>query len=73
MNKPERVDAVITETHLKEVCQPGTTECCRYLTMGRNGFSCEKHTPEINKLLDARVAAGTIRATGDNCGGRLSI
>jgi hypothetical protein len=60
----------LTEEHVKAVCKPGTTECCRYLTMGPRGWSCEKHG-SLKALLDERVRTGTMRATGDNCEGRL--
>jgi hypothetical protein len=60
----------ITEEHAKAVCKPGTTECCRYLTMGPRGWSCEKHST-LSLAIDKRVAEGTMRAIGDNCEGRL--
>lgn len=56
---------------VKTVCKPGTAECCRYLTMAPDGWSCEKFTG-LKNILDARVAAGTIRAVGDNCPGKGS-
>jgi hypothetical protein len=62
----------ITEEHVRTVCQPGTTKCCRYLTMSPKGWSCEKHG-SFRALLDARVAADTMRARGDNCEGRASL
>lgn len=57
------------ETHVFDTCKPGTTECCRYLTVGGRGWECEKNGP-LQPLLDDRVARGTMRATGDNCGGK---
>ena len=54
----------------REVCRIGQGEaCCRYLTMAPGGWSCEKHTV-LSFTLDARAAAGTINARGDNCPGR---
>jgi hypothetical protein len=60
-----------TYEYVKEVCKPGTYDCCRYLTMGAKGWSCEKHS-EFRPLLDQRVRAGTMRAVGDNCEGIAS-
>lgn len=54
--------------YVKEKCKPGTSECCRYLVMG-SGWQCAKLT-EHKKTLDDRVAAGTMRAVGDNCEGK---
>lgn len=62
----------ITDEHAKSACKPATLECCRYLTMGPNGWSCEK-LGSFRSLLDERVKAGTMRAIGDNCEGRLSV
>ncbi len=60
----------ISEDTLKDVCKIGQgKECCRYLACGPNGFDCMKHS-SIGRVLDSRVAAGTIRAQGDNCEGR---
>ncbi len=58
----------IDQTHLKQVCQPGTEECCAYLVMGAEGFECAKPTP-MKFQIDLRLAEGTMRATGDNCPG----
>lgn len=63
MSDPQR------DQYVKAVCQPGTHQCCRYLTMSPTGWNCEKNT-QLGRQLDARVAAGTMRATGDNCEGR---
>jgi len=65
MLKPQYPD----DMYVKAVCKVGQLECCRYLTMGPNGWSCEKGTPALKALLDDRVAKGTIRARGDNCEG----
>lgn len=54
--------------YVTEVCQPGTVDCCRYLGASAEGFGCLKHT-KLAQQLDDRVAAGTIRAVGDNCPG----
>ena len=54
----------------KTVCKVGGGhECCRYLTMAPDGWSCAKHTG-LAALLDKRVAEQSITARGDNCLGR---
>lgn len=66
-----------TEAEVKELCQPGTEQCCRYLTMsggvepGKTGWSCAKLT-RLSMVIDMRVDQGTFRATGDNCPGKGS-
>lgn len=60
------------DAHVKEHCRPGQGDgTCRYLTMSPGGWSCEKHS-SLAQYLDARVAAGTINAKGDNCDGMAS-
>lgn len=58
----------ITDQYLKEVCKPGTFECCRYLSCGAKGFQCEKLGP-MRGYLDNCVARNEMRAVGDNCEG----
>lgn len=41
------------------------------MTMVPSGWSCEKGT-DMGRHLDARVAAGTMVARGDNCEGLAS-
>jgi hypothetical protein len=54
----------------RTVCKTGQgAECCRYLVMAPNGWSCAKHTG-LKAYLDRRVVTNTIRAQGDNCLGR---
>lgn len=67
--KPEDI---LTIGHIKDVCRPNTEKTCRYLTVGGDGFECAKvlgHTSIASKL-DDRVREGSIRAIGNNCGGR---
>lgn len=55
----------------KTVCRIGQAgQCCRYLAIGGNGWSCEKSNPDMALHLDMRVASQTINARGDNCTGR---
>ena len=55
--------------HVSNVCQPGTAQCCAYLTMGNKGWECAKLTP-LRFTIELRLAEGTINATGDNCDGK---
>jgi hypothetical protein len=53
--------------YINEVCRIGQGHaCCRYLTVGADGFDCEKRTA-IKVVLDARGDSMTAR--GDNCPG----
>ncbi len=56
----------IPDGYVHRVCKPGKPDCCRYLAL-RDGMCCVKTHDGLKKMLDDRVAAGTIRATGDNC------
>lgn len=58
----------VSGKQMKEVCKIGTAECCRYLTVGADGFGCEKKS-SLKALLDSKVARGEMRAVGDNCPG----
>lgn len=56
----------------REVCKTGQgAACCRYLTISPDGWSCEKHSV-FAATLDARAAAGQMRARSDNCPGKDS-
>lgn len=55
---------------LKEVCKVGSGETtCRFVTVGSKGFECAKHT-SVASIINARIAAGTFNAKGDNCEGK---
>jgi len=55
----------------REVCRLNTgSRCCRYITLSADGFHCVKLAPALAKIIEARVAAGTFHALGDNCAGR---
>lgn len=57
-----------------QVCKLGQgAKCCRYLAVGKGGFTCLKGEPNTAEYLDARVAAGTIHSRSDNCTGRKAI
>lgn len=57
----------MNEAHV-EICAPFTDHACRYLTMGPQGWGCQKLT-SLARGIDARVKQGAMRATGDNCPG----
>lgn len=51
------------------VCRIGQGhDCCRYLTMGRNNWSCEKKS-EMKQTIDLKVLLGQFTARADNCDG----
>lgn len=58
----------IDQTHLKQVCQPGTEACCAYLVVGSEGFECAKLS-SLKYTIELRLAESTMNATGDNCPG----
>lgn len=61
----------ITDDVANTVCKMGQGhDCCRYLSVDRNGWSCLKGT-ELKPYLDNRVKTMTMTARGDNCEGRL--
>jgi hypothetical protein len=61
-----------TDEWTKTVCKIGQGhDCCRYLTMSPDGWSCEKHGT-LARLLDRRAAAGEMVARSDNCPGKGS-
>lgn len=56
--------------NIRDVCKIGQGSlCCRYLTVGVNGFECEKKGA-LKSLLDHRVQINAIVAKGDNCDGK---
>lgn len=60
----------IDKDHLRDICKMGQgKECCRYILLGRDGFTCGKHDADFRVLLDDRVQKGTLGAIGDNCEG----
>lgn len=59
--------------YAREVCKIGQgRDCCRYLTIGGSGWSCEKLNPEGRRMIDARAARGLFTAISINCSGRAS-
>jgi hypothetical protein len=61
---------VITAEHVQNVCLPGKrNKTCSFLTTSGGGFQCSKGTP-IEATIRQRLAAGTLKAKGDNCDGR---
>jgi hypothetical protein len=43
-------------------------DCCRYLALGANGWSCEKNGPHRETIV-RRSSKGLMKAKGDNCAG----
>lgn len=60
----------VPREELKTLCRIGEgAACCRYLAADAGGMECLKHT-RLRATVDARVAAGTFTAQGDNCPGK---
>jgi hypothetical protein len=56
--------------HVKTVCRIGQgADCCRYLTMHPDGWSCEKHS-SLRAYIDYRANVGSMHARSDNCPGK---
>jgi hypothetical protein len=69
MSAASRPTAVSRE-ELKTLCRMGEgAACCRYLGADADGIECLKHS-KLRRLIDGRVAAGTMVARGDNCFGK---
>jgi len=59
--------ADFTDEHRATVCRIGQgSECCRYLTVGADGFACERRT-SMRYAIDHR--ASEMISQGDNCDG----
>jgi hypothetical protein len=60
----------IPDGHLRGVCRAGSAEAtCRYIAGTPAGLQCAKHEDVLSGIIDERVAAGQMRAQGDNCPG----
>ena len=47
--------------YIDNICKIGqAAACCRYLTMGSDGWSCEKHG-SLKNIIDKKVAAADQR------------
>jgi hypothetical protein len=54
--------------YLASTCKVGQgAACCRYVTMGPEGWECGKMDPAIKRAIDARAAL--MGAKSDNCDG----
>lgn len=47
----------------KDICKPGTTDCCIFLAAGADGFSCLKFSGSAAETLLDRLATRSIRAS----------
>jgi len=60
--------------HIKNVCKIGQgKECCRYLTMGPDGWNCERNNPGMKNAIDKRVESGSFTAQEINCDGKTAL
>ncbi len=52
---------------VKQTCKIGQgADCCRYVTMGVDGWGCAKVNPRMKAYIDKRT---DMKAKGDNCPG----
>jgi hypothetical protein len=69
VNGGPKTRADLTDDWTRNVCKIGQgAACCRYLTMGPDGWNCERNA-SLKATIDERVAAGQFTARGDNCEG----
>lgn len=70
--KQDPTKVKVTDEHARRVCMIGQgVLCCRYLTTGAAGWSCQK-LGSLREALDAKVVIGDMVAQGDNCEGRAA-
>ena len=67
-----KTDEPPTDEWTKTVCKIGQGhDCCRFLTMSPEGWSCEKHSP-LARILNQRAMRAQMIARSDNCRGKGS-
>ncbi len=72
MEGNEMMSVELTDARVKDTCKMGQGEaCCRFLTIGDDGWSCAKLTLLAGHM-NPRVAMNTMTARGDNCDGVAS-
>lgn len=52
----------VPDEDVKNICQPGTSHCCIFLTAGADGFHCEKFDSYMARQLLYRFNEGTMNA-----------
>jgi len=52
----------IDDNKVKETCKPNTNDCCIFLTVSNDGFTCEKFNSPIARMLLDRYDKKQIRA-----------
>jgi hypothetical protein len=52
----------IEDDKVKEICKPGSEECCIFLSAGGNGFNCEKFDTYMARMLLHRLKQGIMNA-----------
>ena len=56
--------------YIKNTCKIGQgSDCCKYLLLGKEGFTCGKVSEHWKKTVDESWANGNHVAQGDNCEG----
>ncbi|MFA5154549.1 MAG: hypothetical protein WC554_18540, partial [Clostridia bacterium] len=62
INYTEGNSCKIPDDKVKELCKIGEVGCCIFVTVGSNGFMCEKFSSTARTLLD-RYSKGNMRAS----------
>jgi hypothetical protein len=61
--------SLLNSTTIRTLCRPGQGQAtCRYFVMTSRGYECAKLSG-WQRVIDAKCAAGTATAYGDNCPG----
>lgn len=58
-------DIILTDAEVKQICKPGTSDCCVWLVCGANGFECSC-LHKSHALVD-RFQKGLTNAKRDGC------
>jgi len=64
----------MNKDYIYNVCKIGQgKECCRYLTVDPDGWSCERNDPSMKAIIDKRVSDNQFTACGINCDGKTRL
>lgn len=71
MSPAKDLSNIMSVEHAKSVCKMGAGggQCCRYLTMGSDGFECARLDESFAKEIDERADNGKMNAISKNCDG----
>jgi len=61
------IEIQLIDSEVTLLCGAGTDDCCIFLTMGRNGWNCERWNPPVYYQLLSRFHLGKMVATRQGC------